>query len=65
MVASRKVYLLDPSSNAHSNRENVRRDTRLLNRSAYDAVGPDDFTDADIARVTKLYRSLYLKSIRV
>jgi hypothetical protein len=61
MVASRKVYLLDPSSKAHSNRDNVRRDTRLLSRSAYDAVGPDDFTDADIARVTKLYRSLYLK----
>lgn len=61
MVASRTVYLLDPSDKAHSSHDNVRRDTRLLKRSAYDAVGPDDLTDADTARMTKLYRSLYLK----
>ncbi len=61
MVASRTVYLLDPSSTAYSNRDNARRDNRLLTRSAYHPVGSDEFSDADVARATDLYRGLYLQ----
>lgn len=60
MVASRKVYLLDPSSQAHADHDNVKRDERLMRRTGYDVVDSKDFTDADIARVTELYRRLYL-----
>jgi hypothetical protein len=61
MVASRTVYLLDPTGKDHLSHENAKRDARLLSHSGYDAVGPNELTDSDIARLTTLYRSLYLK----
>lgn len=61
MVASRKVYILDPSSRAYAKNSNVSRDCKLLQNTPYDIIESDEFTDSDITRITKLYRDLYLR----
>jgi hypothetical protein len=61
MVASRTVYLVDPSKDACTKNENVRRDRILLNKSGYEIVSNGDLDEKDIGRMTSLYRNLYLK----
>ncbi|MGH7806892.1 MAG: GNAT family N-acetyltransferase [Thermodesulfobacteriota bacterium] len=61
MVASRKVYILDPCSRAYAKNTNISRDCKLLENTPYDIIESDEFTDSDITRITKLYRDLYLR----
>ena len=61
MVRSRRIYIVDPSSRAYLKNENVRRDRRLLKKGPYEIVDTDQLTEADVPRITELYRGLYLK----
>jgi|SRR5581483_6954738 hypothetical protein len=61
MVASRRVYIIDPSNKSYLKNENVRRDRNLLKSSTYEIVESSEFNEGDIARITQLYRDLYLK----
>lgn len=61
MIASRTVYVVDSSNGGYAKNENVRRDAILLNKSGYEMLSNEDLDEKDIARMTKLYRNLYLK----
>ncbi|GMX66533.1 hypothetical protein Elgi_58050 [Paenibacillus elgii] len=63
MVPSRQVYLLKPSDDAWMNakaRWLLKRDYGLLDKHGYEAVGPEELTEADMSRLADLYRALYL-----
>lgn len=60
MVKSRTVYVLDPSKEGTLDHDNVRRDLRLLKKTAHHIVEPAELTDSAFLRITELYRSLYL-----
>jgi hypothetical protein len=61
IVASRTVYIADPSSKSFQNNDNVKRDLKLLKNSGYEIIDSDQISGSDIPRITKLYRDLYLK----
>jgi len=61
MVASRTVYMADPSNKSFQSNDNVKCDLKLLKNSGYEIIDSDQISDGDIPRITKLYRDLYLK----
>ena len=61
MLASRKVYLVDGASRAMWRRSNIHKDFVTMRRTPYEVVGNADLTDADVARMTEVYRRLYLE----
>ncbi|MBI3770738.1 MAG: GNAT family N-acetyltransferase [Deltaproteobacteria bacterium] len=61
LVRSRWVYVLDPTSGRHLARTNVRMDLELLRRTSYDVVGSSKDLEPHVARITTLYRDLYVR----
>ena len=61
LVASRTVYVLDPSSRAYQRNKNVAKDRRLLERTDYAHVTHDELTVADMTRLAELHRLLYIE----
>jgi hypothetical protein len=59
MVPSRIVYLRAPSESV-SKSDDVRRDERLVQSSPYRIITNDEITGDDVARITQLFRTLYL-----
>ena len=63
-VASRQLYYLRPADDAffnHDHRKIWRKDVKLLRTSAYEVLGPDALTEADLPRLKHLYDLLYLE----
>lgn len=60
LVKSRRVYLLDPTSERFRNSANAGLDLRLLARSEYEVIGGANIGAAEMPRLAQLYRSLYL-----
>ena len=60
-LAARKIYILDGADRDVRRKRDVRRDFALLRSTPYDLVGNDELTDHDVARITELYRMLYLE----
>ena len=61
MLASRKIHILDGTRCDVRRKRNVQKDFVLLRSTPYEAVTGDELTDADIARLTEVYRMLYLE----
>ena len=61
LIASRTVYVLDPSSHAYQRSKNVKEDRRLLERNDYTPVSHDELTAPDMARLAELHRLLYIE----
>ncbi|MBW2631136.1 MAG: hypothetical protein JRC90_05145 [Deltaproteobacteria bacterium] len=61
MVRSRQIYILDPTRKAYLKKENVRKDRKLLKKTAYKIIDTDQLTETDVPVLTKLYRDLYLR----
>ncbi len=61
LIASRTVYVLDPSSRAYQRSKNIKADRRLLERHDYTHVSHDELTAADMARFAELHRLLYIE----
>jgi MoaA/NifB/PqqE/SkfB family radical SAM enzyme len=61
MVRSRRIYIVDPTSRKYLKNKNVKRDRKLLEDGPYEIVDTDQLTEADVPRITELYRKLYLK----
>ena len=59
-VASRKIYLLDAAGRGGTLKHNLSEDLDLLEDSPYAVIGNDELSEADIPRITALYRGLYL-----
>ena len=64
LIASRQIYHdqpADPGFLNHAARKIWRRDTRLLERSGYEVLGPSDLTAGDLPRLLELYELLYIE----
>jgi len=62
LAASRRIYFFDGRSRAYLAKDTVRRDIKALARlTEYTQVDHGDFTDADVPRITALYRQLYVE----
>lgn len=61
LIRSRRVYVLDPIEGRHRAHANVRKDLGLLRRTPYEVVGNPADLEPHVARMTMLYRDLYLR----
>lgn len=62
MAASRRIYFFDGRTRAYLAKETVRRDLKALARlDGYTQVEHADFTEADVPRITELYRQIYVE----
>jgi len=59
-ISSRTIYFLSPSTIASSKRKDAIRDMKLLADSPYEIVPAEQLSEADVPRITRLYRELYL-----
>ena len=60
LVASRTVFMLDPTSRDYRRSENVRRDRKLLRDGSYELLQHEHLTAEDMPRLAELYRLLYI-----
>ena len=63
-VASRQLYYQYPADDSfynHDHRKIWRKDVKLLRTSAYELLGPEALTPADLPRLKQLYDQLYLE----
>lgn len=60
LIRSRRVYLLDTADKRHLEHKNVKTDVQLLERTPYQLVRSRDALVPYAARMTQLYRELYL-----
>jgi hypothetical protein len=60
LVASRRVYMLATGSPGYLERSNVQEDFRKLKQTPYSIVEGSEELAPQVARITELYRDLYL-----
>ncbi len=59
-LPSRQIYIFDARGDAPTVHRDEARDRRLLDRTDYRVVGPDEIGPADFERMAWLYQKLYL-----
>lgn len=60
-VASRRLYIQDPTSNPVKRSKGYKQDHKLFATSGYSVDGPEKITPADYPRILELYELLYIK----
>ena len=62
LITSRQIYFFDGRSDGFSGKSTVKRDLKALKEVRdYTVVAHHEFTEADVPRITSLYRQLYLE----
>ncbi len=60
LIPARLVYLCDPQADQINDRNHVKRDRKLLERSDVEIVCPDQLTKADIPALRQCFREIFL-----